>query len=57
MLVLVDSIVSEDYETSIHNLGGIIYSDANAFKAAALFLKEIHIVKKNMRLRLYAFIK
>lgn len=57
MLVFVDSIVSEDYETSIHNLGGIIYSDANAFKAAALFLKEIHIVKKNMRLRLYAFIK
>ncbi|MBR0034964.1 MAG: hypothetical protein IJP54_04760 [Synergistaceae bacterium] len=25
MLVFVDSIVSEDYETSIHNLGGIIY--------------------------------
>lgn len=54
MLVFVDSIVSEDYESSIKNLGGLIYSDADALKATAEFLKEIHIEKKNMRLRLYA---
>lgn len=54
MLVYVDSVVSEDYKTSIQNLGGLIYSDTDALNATVSFLKEIHIGKKNMRLRLYA---
>lgn len=54
MLVYVDSVVSEDYEATIQNLGGLIYSNADALKATASFLKEIYIGKKNMRLRLYA---
>lgn len=59
ILVYVDSMISEDYEASIKNLGGLVYSDAGALKATASFLKDIHIDKenvrkKNMRLRLYA---
>lgn len=59
MLVYVDSVVSEDYETSIKSLGGLVYSNADALETKDSFLKEIHIDKKNvrkknMRLRLYA---
>lgn len=59
MLVYVDSMISEDYEASIKNLGGLVYSGTDALEAKDSFLKEIHIDKKNvrkknMRLRLYA---
>ena len=54
MLVYVDSVVSEDYKASIQNIGGLVYSSAEALNAEGSFLKEIHINKTNMRLRLYA---
>lgn len=54
MLVYVDSMVREDYETSIHNLGGIVYSDKEALKATLTFLKDIRIKKEKTRLSLYA---
>ena len=54
MLIYVDSIAREDYETSIRELGGITYSDKNALRAAPSFLKAIRIKPKKTRLRLYA---
>ena len=53
MLVYVDNVVSEDYESSIHNLGGIVYSDKDALKATKSFLKDIRIQKGTTRLRLF----
>lgn len=53
MLVYVDN-VSEKYKASIHNLGGLIYSDTEALKATQSFLKDIRIKKNKTRLRLYA---
>lgn len=54
MLVYVDSMIREDYEASIKKLGGLVYSGTDALEAKDSFLKEIHIDKKNVRLRLYA---
>ena len=54
MLIYVDSIVNEDYETSIQNLGGIIYSSSEALKASRALLHEINIKPRNKKLRLYA---
>lgn len=53
MLVYVDNIVSENYETSIHKLGGIIYSDKESLKATSSFLEDIRIQKHKTKLRLY----
>ena len=57
MLVYVDNIVRDDYETSIHNLGGIAYSDTEALKANEAFLKDIRIRKQKTRLRIYILSK
>ena len=54
MLVYVDSIVNENYRASIHNLGGLVYSDKDALKVTVSFLKNISIKKQETRLRLYA---
>ena len=54
MLVYVDSVIGEDYETSIANLGGVAYSDKNAMNASTSFLKNIRIKPKKTRVRLYA---
>lgn len=54
MLVYVDSIVNENYEASIHNLGGLVYSDKDALMATVQFLKDIRIKKQETRLRIYA---
>ena len=53
MLVYVDSTVSEDYESSIHNLGGIVYSNKEALKATVSFLKDIRIKKGTTKFRIF----
>ena len=35
MLIYVDSVVSENYEISIQNLGGLVYSDTDALMTTA----------------------
>jgi hypothetical protein len=55
MLVYVDSIIGEEYETSIGGLGGLTYSDKDAVKATASFLKKLRIKPQKTSLRLYAF--
>lgn len=57
MLVYVDNIIPDDYENSIHNLGGIVYSDNESLKATVSFLKDIRIKKQKTRLRLYILSK
>lgn len=54
ILVYIDSMISEDYEASIRELGGIIYSGSEALKASASFLQDINIKPHNKKLRLYA---
>ena len=54
MLVYVDSVIGEDYETSIANLGGVAYSDKDAMNASPSFLKNIRIKPRKTRVRLYA---
>ena len=48
MLVYVDGMVSEDYKSSIRNLGSIVYSD----KATRSFLEDLRIKKNTTKLRL-----
>ena len=57
MLVYVDSMVNDDYKTSIHDLGGIAYTDTAALKAEESFLKDIRIEKEKTKLKLYIFSK
>ena len=54
MLVYVDSVIGEDYEAAIRDLGGISYSDKEAIKATASFLNDIRIEPQKTKLRLYA---
>ena len=54
MLVYVDGVVKEDYETTIRDLGGISYSDIEAVKATPTFLKTIRIKPQKTKLKLYA---
>ncbi len=54
MLVYVDSVIKEDYEASIRDIGGLTFSDKDAMKAAVPFLKNIRINPGKTRLRLYA---
>ena len=54
MLVYVDNIFSEDYETTIRELGGLIYSDKDALRATNSFLKKIRIKPGKTKLKLYA---
>ena len=55
MLVYVDSVIKDDYEASIREIGGLTYSDKEAMKASVPFLKSIRIKAGKTRLRLYAF--
>ena len=57
MPVYVDSMVGENYERAIHNLGGLVYSDTDALKVTRSFLEELRIVKQKTKLRLYALSK
>ena len=54
MLVYVDSVIREDYETSIRDLGGLTFSDNEAVRATRLFLQNIRVMPNKTRLRLYA---
>ena len=48
---------NEDFETSIRNLGGVVYSDTDALKASPTFLKDIRVKKEKTKLRIYALSK
>ncbi len=54
MIVYVDGIIKEDYESSIRSLGGLIYSDTKALRASESFLKTIGIKGRKRKLRLFA---
>ena len=54
MLVYVDNVVREDYEASIRDIGGLIYSDNEALKASHSFLNRIRIKPNKTKLRLFA---
>lgn len=54
MLVYVDSISKDDYESSISSFGGCVYSDTDALKASESFLKRISIKGRKRKLRLFA---
>ena len=54
ILIYIDNMTGEDYEASIRELGGIIYSDSEALKASSSFLQEINMKPHNKKLRLYA---
>lgn len=54
MLVYVDSVIREDYETSIRDLGGLTFSDNDAVRATRSFLQNIRVMPNKTRLRLYA---
>ena len=54
MLVYVDAVVGEDYESSIRDIGGLTYSDKDAMKATTSFLKTIRVKPKRTKLKLYA---
>ena len=53
MLVYVDSVIGEDFAGSIRAMGGVAYSDKDAMKATAQFLKRIRIKPGGARLRLF----
>ena len=53
MIVYVDSIFKEDYESSIRAFGGLIYSDTKALSASASFLNTISMKKGKRKLRLF----
>ncbi len=54
MLVYVDSVIREDYETSIRDLGGLTFSDNDAVRAAPSFIQNIRVKPNITRFRLYA---
>ena len=54
ILVYADSVVGENYESSIRDQGGIAYTDKDAMRASPSFLKTIHIKPGTTKLRLYA---
>ena len=54
MLVYVDSVIREDYETSIRDIGGLTFSDNDAVRATRSFLQNIRVMPNKTRLRLYA---
>ena len=53
ILIYIDNMPGEDYEASIRELGGIIYSDSEALNASYSFIKKINILPHNKKLRLY----
>ena len=54
MLVYVDPVVNDDYESSIRDMGGLTYSSKDAVKAAPSFLRDIRIKPHKTKLRLFA---
>ena len=54
MLVYVDDVVADDYETAIRDIDGLAYSDNEALRAAPLFLRRLRIKPSKTRLRLFA---
>ena len=54
IIIYVDSVIDEKYESSIRDLGGIAYSDSGAIKAQDSFLQEIRVKPDKTKLRLYA---
>lgn len=54
ILIFIDSIAGEDYESSVRELGGIIYSDSESLNASEIFLENIDMRPHNKKLRLYA---
>ena len=55
ILVYVDSVIAEDYEASIREIGGLTYSGQEAAKASPSFLYDIRVNPKKTKLKLYAF--
>ena len=54
MLVYVDSVVREDYESSIRESGGVVCSGNDALKASPEFLRRIRIKPGGINFRLFA---
>ena len=54
MLVCTDSIIREDYESSIRAMGGLTFTDKDALTASPAFLKKIRMKPGKMKLKLYA---
>ena len=54
VLVYVDNVISENFEASIRDLGGLTYSDKEAVKAAPGFLRSLRIKPGKTKMRLYA---
>ena len=54
MIVYVDSVIRDDYETSIKELGGLSYSDKDAVNASLSFLRRIRVKPFKTKFRLYA---
>ena len=53
MLVYVENILKENYESAIRGLGGLIYSDTKALRASVSFLKTIGMKRRRRKLRLF----
>ncbi|MBR0168302.1 MAG: hypothetical protein IJQ08_06490, partial [Synergistaceae bacterium] len=53
MLVYVDTVVNEEYEALIRDIGGLTYSNKDAIDASTSFLKDICIKPAKTRFRLY----
>ena len=57
MLVYVDSVIEENYEVLIRDMGGLAYSDKAAVKAEASFLRNIRVKPNKTKLRVFALSK
>ena len=53
ILVYADSVIREDYETSIRDMGGLTYTDKDAMTASPEFLKTIRVKPDRVKLNLY----
>ena len=53
MLVFVDSVVSEDFENTIRELGGFAYAEKSAVKGDIAFLKKLHLTEPGVKFRLF----
>ena len=54
MLVYVDSVIGEQYESSIRDLGGLTYSDKDAMRGSVSFLRKLRVKPGKTKLRLFA---
>ena len=53
ILVYADSIIREDYESSVRDMGGLTYTDKDAMTASPEFLKSIRVKPDKVKLNLY----